>query len=283
MTSQAASWRYLAAVAACAGLLAGCKPQADDEMKWARAALERNPGLEIVAVDDEKRMFTVRLKDRDELVTVRLSSLIAGPEASPPASQDATPPAPEMPAAPAAAESAVAEPAATEPSALAAPDDTAAATEAVPEEPAVGTAYVVERSGAGVRVTGPGVSIQTVGPASAEAQAAARVMRGDSAIICEGPRLLRIDGRTLAVSGDAVVARDGCEIHITNSRIDGSRSAITVTGASVHITNSTVVGSFRSLDIMDGGKVFARSSEFAGLVQRQGNGELIDLGGNNWK
>jgi hypothetical protein len=138
----------------------------------------------------------------------------------------------------------------------------------------------VERSAEGVKITGPGVSIETVGPAPA---AEPGIMRADSPIICEGPRLLKLDGRTLAVSGDAIVARGGCEIHLTNSRVDASRAAVVVRDARVHITNSEVRGLSRSLDIYDGGEVYARSSEFSGLVQQHGSGRLEDLGDNRFR
>jgi len=36
---------------------------------------------------------------------------------------------------------------------------------------------------------------------------------------CQGARFLRIDSRNLEFQGDAISAEDGCEIHITNSRI----------------------------------------------------------------
>jgi len=54
---------------ACVGLLvlAACGREGQDEMSWARAALERNKALEIVAADQQSHTFTVRLKDSGEL------------------------------------------------------------------------------------------------------------------------------------------------------------------------------------------------------------------------
>jgi len=274
--------RPLVTTVVVAASLAACQQRTeattDREMDWARAALERNPAIELVSADAEARRFTVRIKASGELATVPLGTLVAGPVESFAAPQPPTA-APEEPpvalAQPPAAE-AVDEVAETVPAASPEPEEPAAGTEAV------APAYTVQRSASGVRVTGPGVSIETVGPPAGAAAAAASpgMMRADSAIICEGARLLQIDGRNLAVAGDAIVARDGCEIHITNSRIDASRSAVTVQNARVHITNSQVKGSFRSLDIDDGGQVYARSSEFTGLVQRRGSAKLEDLGGN---
>jgi len=275
----------LAAAMLAALTLAACQqraqPDEDREMDFARAALERNPAIEVVSADDEARRFTVRIKASGELATVALGTIVAGPpeffvmEAPPP--EPEAPPAAEEPAA-AIAGAGIAE--AGAPAGGLAPAGPA-------EEPAATTmevpAYTVERSAGGVKVTGPGVSIETVGPSrEAVAAAAAGTMRADSPIICEGPQLLRLDGRDLTVIGDAIVARDGCEIHLTNSRVDGSRSGIVVRDAKVHVTNSEVRGAFRSLEIGDGGEVYARSSAFTGLVQRQGAGKLEDLGGNRF-
>lgn len=50
-----------------------------DEMSWARAALERNDRIEIVATDPATSTFTVRMKDTGELRTVRLEQIVAAP------------------------------------------------------------------------------------------------------------------------------------------------------------------------------------------------------------
>jgi hypothetical protein len=260
--------------------------QAEDrEMEWARAALERNPAIEVVAADPEARRFTVRMRDTGELATVALGTIMAGPPGSfaqakghEPDSQPAGQETVEQDAATEARPDAGGEGATQAAGAEGPASQTPAGTssDAAVEAPA----YSVERSADGVRITGPGVSIETVGPAPA---AEPGIMRADSPIICEGPRLLKLDGRTLAVSGDAIVARGGCEIHLTNSRVDASRAAIVVRDARVHITNCELRGLSRSLDIYDGGEVYARSSEFSGLVQQHGSGRLEDLGDNRFR
>jgi hypothetical protein len=50
-----------------------------DEMGWARAALERNNRLEVVAADTEAKTFTLRVKDTGELRMVRLDQIVASP------------------------------------------------------------------------------------------------------------------------------------------------------------------------------------------------------------
>jgi len=67
--------------AACLALLAlaACAREGEDKMGWARAALERNDRLEVVAADPHSGTFTVRVKDTGELRMVRADQLIAGP------------------------------------------------------------------------------------------------------------------------------------------------------------------------------------------------------------
>ena len=50
-----------------------------DEMGWAKAALERNDRIEVVATDPATSTFTVRMKDTGELRTVRIDQIVASP------------------------------------------------------------------------------------------------------------------------------------------------------------------------------------------------------------
>jgi hypothetical protein len=67
-------------IAACAKLGLG---GGSDEMSWARAALERNDRVEIVAVDPATNTFTVRIKETGDLRTVRADQVVAGPPGAP--------------------------------------------------------------------------------------------------------------------------------------------------------------------------------------------------------
>ncbi len=66
-----------------------------DEMSWARAALERNDRIEVVAADSATNTFTVRIKETGDLRMVRADQVIAGPPGAPVSSTG-------MPAGPAA-------------------------------------------------------------------------------------------------------------------------------------------------------------------------------------
>ena len=66
-------------LAACGKLGLG---SSSDEMSWARAALERNDRIEIVATDPATNTFTVRVKDTGDLRTVRADQVIAAPPGS---------------------------------------------------------------------------------------------------------------------------------------------------------------------------------------------------------
>lgn len=54
-----------------------------DEMSWARAALERNDRIEIVAADPATNSFTVRIKETGDLRMVRVDQVVAGPPGAP--------------------------------------------------------------------------------------------------------------------------------------------------------------------------------------------------------
>jgi hypothetical protein len=54
-----------------------------DEVSWARAALERNDRIEIVAVDPATSTFTVRIKETGDLRMVRADQVVAGPPGAP--------------------------------------------------------------------------------------------------------------------------------------------------------------------------------------------------------
>jgi hypothetical protein len=50
-----------------------------DQMSWARAALERNDRVEVVAADSGTNTFTVRIKSTGDLRMVRADQVVAGP------------------------------------------------------------------------------------------------------------------------------------------------------------------------------------------------------------
>ena len=277
---------------ACVGLLilAACAREGQDEMGWARAALERNKTLEVVAADQQSRTFTVRLKGSGELRTVRADEIVAAPAASAPR-EDAQP-APASKPAPgpeaAGAEHAVAQ----------AGEGTAADEPPVPPEAQIkrpepvltsesftGLAHATPGR---VLESGPGYTITAAQPASPsavrqrESNSSAPLERRHEPIVCQGSRLLHIDNRNLMFDGDAVSATDGCEIHITNSHISASGVGVAARAANVHIDNSQIEGEQASLEASQGAQVYATSSRFRGLSRRLDTAVVHDLGGNVW-
>jgi hypothetical protein len=67
-------------IAACGKLGLG---SGTDEMSWARAALERNDRIEVVAVDPGTATFTVRIRETGDLRMVRADQIVAGPPGAP--------------------------------------------------------------------------------------------------------------------------------------------------------------------------------------------------------
>ena len=303
-----------ASVAVLMGLTACSKlDSGKDEMSWARAALERNDRIEVVASDAQGGTFTVRFKDGGEVRRVSLNELIAGPpgaagvatpataqgnsaaaqgataetaqtsstaetaQATPPpaAPSSASPGEPAAPGTPAAS--------ATEPRVVSAD---AASGEARPPRSESAAGAVPGR----VLASGPGYTIKAAEGKGATLRRAAvsgpatssTVERLHEPIICQGNRFYQIDNRNLEFDGDAVSAEDGCEIHITNSRITAKGVGVLARKASVHIENSDIEGDSGSVQASDGAQIYATSSTFKGLRRRDDNAAFHDLGGNAW-
>lgn len=94
---------------------------------------------------------------------------------------------------------------------------------------------------------------------------------------------MRIDGRTIESSVDAIVAEDGCDLHITNANIRASGIALIVRDARVHITNSTLSGGSASFEASGTAEVFATGSTFTGITRRFDAAVVNDLGGNQFR
>jgi hypothetical protein len=258
-------------------------------MSWARAALERNKALEVVAADQQTRTFTVRLRQSGELRTVRADEVVASLAIAPPAdvappvrqSQQSTAPA-GAPAEPAVAQADTAtggEPAAPAQAPVTRPEPV------LTSESSTDLANVVPGR---VLESRPGYSIsaaQAATPGAArmrESASSAPLERRHEPIVCQGSRMLHIDNRNLVFDGDAVSAMDGCEIHITNSHISASGVGVAARAANVHIDNSQIEGEQAAIDLSEGAQVYAASSRFKGLSRRLDTATVHDLGGNIW-
>jgi hypothetical protein len=332
MVTVKSSFSGLGAAAVAVVVLTGCSKfqGGEDEMAWARAALERNPRIEVVAADQDSKSFTVRLKDTGDLQVVRVDQLMAGPAASGPASGQTAAAGASQTAASGQAGSGAAEQTASNqapPSGSSAPAggtattsaDTSANSDSAAARPASGAeraassgpqgaspgdqgATAGDQAAAAPRVkaassaspgevlaSGPGFTIKTANTPPTHRAAVvpgsgstAKVERHHDPIVCQGDRLLHIDNRNLEFDGDAVRAEDGCEIHITNSRISAKGVGISARKASVHIDNSQIEGDGGSVDAEQGAQVFAASSTFKGLRRRLDDAVFHDLGGNVW-
>jgi hypothetical protein len=249
------------------------------ELNWAREALQRNPTIEVVATDSTAGVFTVRFKDSGEVRAIRLTELaatpissLAAPTGTTAAPAEAQEPTSAAPAATPQSASRSEEPAAT---------PTAATTDAQSSQP--NPNYTIERTDGQVKVSGPGVSIVSTGNTTVSAAEGAAGQRSAEPIICEGRRMLHFDNRNIFVDGDALIARGGCELYITNSRVVASGTAVVVRDATVHISNSTIEGGAASFDADENAKVYVRSSTFQGLPRRSERAVVQDQGGNQWR
>jgi len=276
-------------------LLAACARGGQDEMSWARAALERNGQIEVVASDAQTRTFTVRGKDTGEVRIVHVDQLVGATAAAPTAAVTPAPVSEETRETTAATAASAAPPVGA---------DAAPAPPSVPAPPANGAhmlqsgpGYSIEAAsgtqGAHPQSSGPGYSI-TPAAGAAVARTSGRARLRDAGvtsaaiekrrepIVCQGSRLLHIDNRNLEFDGDAVSAQDGCEIHITNSHISATGVGVLARHANVHIDNSLIEGDAGSIDASDGAQVYAEDSHFIGLSRRLDSSTFHDLGGNIW-
>ena len=279
------------AVALAAGLaLAGCNrgespkpepgaataPSANAEMAFARAALERNPDLEVVATDPQSGVVTVKRRSTGQVEAIKASELAATtPSQMKPMEMQAAPP-PEPEPAPVQQESARA------------PGQTAQATAPDTGSHQAGTitsngAYTVDRSGGKIRVSGPGVSIESSSPSGAASNQPGAGRRAVDPFICEGRRQLQLDRRDIYVDGDAITVRGGCEVFITNSHIVASGTAIVVQDAIVHVSNSHIEGGSASFQADDRAKMYVQGSTFMGIPRRAELAMVQDQGGNRWR
>ena len=254
--------------------------QGSSELAWARAALERNPNLEVVATDTQAGVFTVRDRGTGEVQAVKANELAAVPLARLAASTPAA--ASELSREPSAETAETSAPAAASASQDSAqPGETSSAT--APSSASAGPhPYTIERTDGQVKVSGPGISIVSSGTASTAAEAAAAQRMADP-IICEGQRRIQLDGRDIRVNGDAITARAGCELYITNSRIVASGTGVVVQDAVVHIANSYVEGASGSFAADGRSRMFLRGSTFNGLSRRDSLASIQDQGGNQWR
>jgi hypothetical protein len=267
------------------------------EVDWAKAALARNPNFEIVATDENAGVFTVRDTASGAISTLKLGDLIAAPRPDKSAARPA-------PVAPAPAEAPAVE--APDPALAASgtsPDQTTEVVPAVPptQGPALaeGPGYSITRAtgskpepAAAATLEGPGYKIERQAssrPArNAEAEAAdvpvSGVEKRSDPIICQGNRLMRIDGETIEFSGDAVIAERGCDLYISNARITaGGVGIIARQQARVHIVNSSIGGSRGSYEVSDGAELYVARTTITGIGRRFDTASMTDLGGNSYE
>jgi hypothetical protein len=277
---------------ACVALLvlAACERAADAppsrtetpsaEIAWARAALERNPQLEVIASDPEQQVITIRDRRTGDVQAVKVSELAAAPIAHLQAQQPTASEPQTEAAAPESAASAAQ--AAAEPATAAEPQSGAQTVVIPPQSTSTEAGYTIERSGGQLRVSGPGVSIVSSGQTANPSQTSAGA-RASEPIICEGRRMVHLDNREIHVDGDAIIVRNGCEMFITNSRVVAKGTGVTVRNGVVHVSNSHIEGGQGSFDADGSSKMYVRGSTFLGLSRRDELAMVQDQGGNRWR
>jgi hypothetical protein len=289
--------RHLVLLALTTVWLAACSKQETlREIDWAKAALSRNPDFEIVATDESSGVFTVRDTATGSMRTLKLQDLVAAPLAPKAAPGEAAQSAAATDLPP------VESPGVADDTALAANQTTDAYEEQVLAQGAGGSplaegpGYSISRGtgskpeASAATLEGPGYRIERQGEeanrgtdANAPAAQASNVERRTDPIICQGNRLMRIDGETIEFAGDAVIAEKGCDLYISNARISAGGVGIIARQARVHIVNSTIGGTRGSYEASAGGEIYVARSTFNGVGRRFDGGQMTDLGGNSYE
>ena len=308
--------------------LTACGKLASDDSDFARAALERNEQISIMAYDKNAKTFTVKVRDTGEIQVIRADQVIGtvpGAEKPAAAKPVATPPAPapqESAETASTTTAAAGEDARPAPGSEKPPASDAAAT--AHNNTPTGSGFIKDSSGKRTTfggaegnatantgaptaaastqsggdgrtlASGPGYSIK----ASAAPPAAIRLASSSTEIpspargvalerryepmICQGQRLLHIDGRNLEFEGDAISAENGCDIHITNSHIIAHGVGVSARAANVHIKNSVIEGDSGSVSASENAQIYTQSSTFKGLSRRLDTATFHDLGNTTW-
>jgi len=262
-------------------LVSACSRQESvREVDWAKAALARNPDYEIIATDEATGVFTVRSTVTGRYEKLNLHDLVASPKM---VAQPTPPPA--VTAEPVEAPDAVAEPAST----VASDQTTLPAESTSGAALAQGPGYSIQRADAtpepAASLEGPGYSITRQEPVKRrEAETiAGNVEKRSDPIVCQGDRLMRIDGETIEFTGDAVIAEKGCDLYISNARIRAGGVGIIARQARVHIVNSTIGGTRGSYEASEGAEIYVARSTFEGIGRRFDSATMNDLGGNAYQ
>jgi len=269
-------------------LLAACgKQEQVREVDWARAALARNPALEILSTDEASGTFSVRDTTTGATYKLQTSELMAAPLPAKVAQNNVpATPAPVAPATPADL--------AAEPVEASQTTDAVAAVRGSGESLVEGPGYSITRGAAQdsaastSSMEGPGYSITREGSATRQSQpdaeaVASGVEKRTDPIVCQGDRLMRIDGETMEFTGDAVIAENGCDLYISNARIRAGGVGIIARQARVHIVNSTIGGTMGSYEASQGAEIYVARSTFAGIGRRFDTATMNDLGGNEYQ
>jgi hypothetical protein len=292
MNTRIAPVAAMLATTLSAVLLVACgKQEKASEVEWAKAALARNPALEIISTDETAGTFSVRDTTTGTTYKLHTQELMAAP-----LPKLVAPPKPAETPAPAPADTAQPEP--VEPEAAdSQTTETLAATRGAGESLVEGPGYSISRGHAqdarpapAPTIEGPGYSITREGGATARERApepeettASDVEKRTDPIICQGDRLMHIDGEVMEFTGDAVIAENGCDLYISNARIRAGGVGIIVRQARVHIVNSTIGGSRGSYEASQGAEIYVARSTFAGIGRRFDTATMNDLGGNEYQ
>jgi hypothetical protein len=251
----------LLALGACSKLGMG-----QDQMAWAKDALDRNDHLEVVASDPQAKTFTVRVKDSGQLVVIPVDQIVAGPAggmsasgkqaAVTPSTTPSDAPSPPPPAPETSVPEAVPPPVAPTPGGapLPAPSQSMSPAVASNGQPArsgqAGAQDSYQQYAATDEAAQPAESVQ--GPHSesaAHAKAGSVLASGPGySIKASGPKSVATTASPVAAARgaperlhDPIICQGARLLHIDNRNLEFDGDAITAEdGCEIHITNTHI-------------------------------------------
>jgi hypothetical protein len=237
-----------------------------DQMAWAKEALDRNDRVEVVASDPQAKTFTVRVKDSGQLVVIPVDQVVAGPAGgmsasgkqaavtpstapsdapSPPAPETSVPEAAPPPVAPAPGSAPLPGPSqSTGGPAVASNGQPARPGRAGPEE------SYQQQYAASDEAAQPAESVQGPHSESAvHAKAGSVLASGPGySIKASGPKSVATTASPVAVARgaperlhDPIICQGSRLLHIDNRNLEFDGDAITAEdGCEIHITNTHI-------------------------------------------
>jgi hypothetical protein len=294
------SARFLWAAMSLLGVisLAACTARGDKRLEAAKALISADPDLEIVATDERAGVITVRVKSTGQINVLKAEDVQAGKLVKQASAAERA----EAAAAGGVSATATGDGVRLEGGgARVKATDGSGGKKGLQVDAADGTSVTLGGSGGGVKIDAPGASVRLGGGHADGAVEVGTPRAGVTGgggggggrserpvrrkltdpVTCRSDQNVRLERVRIEVAGDAVIAEDNCNLFIIDSEIVAGGWAVLTRGAAdVVIEDSLIDGRRGAVSVGGSGDVTAKSSTLRGRIDRSGEGDFHDRGGN---